>query len=138
MASSMSEFFENFCLENLVGKKPTGAAKCFASLLTAVPTAATKGTELAEATYTGYEKFEIPIAEWVASGNNPRVYKNKEAIKWKERTAGSDKIVAVALTDNATAKTGNALCWTEVTEFEVSATNKKPEVAVEALELKLK
>ncbi len=136
--SSMNKEMEIAALEHLLAIKTwTKPAAVFAGLLTAVPTAATKGTEFTEANYTGYTA-KIAVTEWEAiTGSNPAVITNKAAIKFGTRTALTSKVVAVGFSTEAGLAAGQALFWAKVTEFEVNATNKEPEIAAKALELKL-
>ncbi len=139
--SSMGKLIEIAALEHLLGFKTwTKPEKIFVSLLTAVPTAATTGAEYTEANYSTYVKVEIKpeAGEWEAiTGSNPAIITNKNAIKFATRSAGESAIKAVGFTDKAGAKEGTNLFWAKVTEFTVNATNKEPEIAAKALELKL-
>lgn len=136
--SSMSKEMEIAALEHLLAIKTwTKPAGVFAALLTAVPTAATKGTEFAEAEYGGYTK-KIAVTEWEAiTGSNPAIITNKAAIKFDARSSLTATVKAVGFSTESGLKKGEALFWAKVTEFEVNATNKEPEIAAKALEIKL-
>ncbi len=136
--SSMNKEMEIACLEHLLAIKTwTKPAAVFGALLTALPTAATKGTEFTEANYTGYTA-KIAVTEWEAiTGSNPAVITHKAAIKFGTRSAGESTIKAVGFTTEEALVKGQALFWAKVTEFTVNATNKEPEIAAKALEIKL-
>lgn len=137
--SSMSAYLEKALLEHATGRASFTMPTPFLALLTVVPTAASTGTTITEATYTGYARLSLSgTAGWNAtSGSAPAVIKNKALAQFAACTGGSSKIKAVALLDVVTVKTGNMLVWTEVAEFEVSTTATPAEAAAEAIEFSL-
>lgn len=132
--SSMSKYLEVKVLEHITEKKAYTAPTPWLALCTAVPTSASTGATISEATYTGYKRVKLSGAEWkAATEGTPSSIKNAALIKFAACTAGSSKILAVALCDAETV--GNMLTWTAITEFEVSTTATPAEAAAEAVEI---
>jgi len=132
--ASMSRYLEKNLLEHVTNKKAFTSPKAFLALCTVVPTSASTGSTISEATYTGYARVEVPAASWNAAVEGaPSTIKNSAIVKFAACTAGSSTIVAVALCDALTL--GNMLLWTAVTSFSISTVSTPAECAVEALEI---
>lgn len=132
--ASMSRYLEKNLLEHVTNKKAFTSPKTWLALCTVVPTSASTGSTITEATYTGYKRVEVPAASWQAAVEGaPSTIKNSAVVKFAACTAGTSKIVAVAFCDAETA--GNMLLWTAVTSFEISIVSTPAECAIEALEV---
>lgn len=134
--SSFSRYLEKKILEHITDKAAYTAPEPWLALCTEIPTSASTGSTIKEATYTGYKRVKVSGVAWNAAVEGaPSSIKNKEIVKFAACTGGSSKIVAVALCDAETL--GNMLAWTAVTEFEVSTTATPAEAAAEAIEITL-
>lgn len=137
--SSMSRYLEKALLEQVTKKAvaPT-ISEVYLALCTAVPTSSDTTLAGKEATYTGYARLKLEGAQWKAAVEGaPSKIVNESHIEFAACTAGSSKIVAVALCDNKVKETGHVLVWTAVTEFEVSTSATPVEAAAEAIEFTL-
>lgn len=135
--SSLSQYLEKALLEHITKRTALTAPAPWLALCTVIPTSTSTGSTITEASYTGYKRIKISESTgWnAATAATPSVIKTKAATVFPACTAGTSKVVAVALCDAETA--GNMLWWTAVTEFEVSTTATPPEAALEAIELQL-
>lgn len=128
-------------LNFLFGKEESLAkpAKVYLALLTVVPTNASTGATITEATgATGYERKEIPVANIKKAEEGATTIINTTAeTVFKAITAGSAKVVAWALCDSGETGKGNVICWGTATSTEISATQTPPTVATGSPELTL-
>lgn len=136
MAGSMSDYAENKLLDHLLGKTSfTMPANVYAALCTTVPTDASTGATLVEATYTGYARKQIAAGDLNAASAG--VVTNANPITFAACTAGSSTVVGVAIVDNATTGAGNVLAWSDVTSHVIDTSNTPATIAAGALSLTL-
>ena len=117
--ASKSDYLENKDLDHNLGKTaftmPTGL---YLALCTAVPTDASTGSSITEATYTGYARKQIAAADLNAAASGSSTTNVAEV--FAACTGGSSTIIGFALCDAATA--GNVLYWGTVTSIVISTT----------------
>lgn len=128
--ASKSDYLENKVLDHCLGKAAfTMPAAVYLALCTVVPTDASTGSTLTEATYTGYARKQVLATDLnAASGGSSS---NGAAITFAACTAGSSTIIGFALCDALTL--GNVLYWGTVTSKVIDTSNTPPTVAIGAL-----
>jgi hypothetical protein len=127
-----SDYLENKDLDHNLGKAsftmPTTVAL---ALCTVVPTDASTGATITEASYTGYARKVIAAAALTsASGGQSS---NSETLTFAACTAGSSTIIAYAICDNSTKGAGNVLYWGTSTSTVISTTQTPPNIAAAQL-----
>lgn len=133
-AGGKSDYLENKDLDHNLGKTsftmPTTVAL---ALCTTVPTDASTGATIVEATYTGYarKKVEASSLNAAASGKST----NSAELVFAACTAGSSTIIGWSLCDSSTTGAGNALYWGTVTSAVVSTTQTPASVPAGTLEI---
>lgn len=128
--SGFSQFQECVALAQAVGQSP--AATRYVALLTAVPTSASTGSTITEATYTGYARKTTASTDWAAPvAGTPSSIQNANPIIFAACTGGASTVVAFAICDAATA--GNVLAWGTLASTVVSPTNTPASFAAGAL-----
>lgn len=110
-------------------------AKVYLALLTVVPTNATLGSELTEASgATGYARKEVAAASIAAAEEAAKSkIKTSADVVFNAITAGSATVIAWALCDSATEKAGNVIMWGTCTSTVISSTQTPPTVEKEKL-----
>ena len=119
---SLSDYAENKVLDHVWGKAAfTYTTPLFLALLTVVPTDASTGATITEATYTGYARLSVAAADWAsaAAGANS----NANALTFAACTAGASTIVAIALLDSVTIGAGNIHWWTTTNSKVIDTSN---------------
>src|SRR5260221_6706225 len=99
--ASKSDYLENKVLDHCLGKTAfTMPATVYLALCTVVPSDASTGTTITEATYTGYARKQIAASDLnaAASGSSS----NANAITFAACTAGTSTIVGFAICDALT------------------------------------
>jgi hypothetical protein len=132
--TSKSNYLENKVLDHFDGKASTAlVTPIYLALCTVVPTDASTGATLTEASYTGYARKSVPASahNTAASGQ----VTNSEAITFANCTAGSSTIIAWALCDSATKGAGNILWWGTCTSTAISTTQTPATIVVGGLVL---
>lgn len=116
-----SNYLENKVLDHFDGKASTAlVTPVYLALCTVVPTDASIGLTLSEASYTGYARKAVPAAALSAASSGQVT--NTEAITFAACTAGSSTIIGWALCDNGTKNAGNVLWWGTCTSTVISTT----------------
>lgn len=109
MAGNLSAYSGNKILELLVGKTGFTTPTVYLALCTVVPTAASTGATITEASYTGYLRKATSGSDWgTASGQS---ITNVAAIQFDPCTAGSSAVIGWAAVDSGTTGAGNILFW---------------------------
>lgn len=129
--ASFSDYWENAVLDGTFGDPttPTITAPVYLALCTTVPTDASTGTTIVEATYTGYARKSVAAADMSAAASGSKT--NSNAITFAACTASSSTITGWALCDAATV--GNVLCWGTATSTVISTTQTPATIAVGGL-----
>jgi hypothetical protein len=130
--ASKADFLENKVLDHFLGKASfTLVTPIYMALCTAIPTDASTGATLVEATYTGYARKSIAAADLnaAAAGN----ITNLAAIIFAACTGGSSTIIGFALTDNPATGAGNVHYWGTTTSKLIDVSNTPPTVGVSGL-----
>jgi hypothetical protein len=128
--ASKSDYLENKNLDHNLGDgaftMPTTVAL---ALCTSVPTDASTGTTIVEATYTGYARKAVAAADLSAAASGSKT--NSNAITFDPCTASSSTVIGWALCDALTV--GNVLYWGTATSTVISTTQTPATVAVGGL-----
>ncbi len=128
--ASKSDYLENKVLDHCLGKVSfTMPAAVYLALTTVVPTDASTGSTLTEATYTGYARKKVAAADLNAAASGQTT--NANAITFAACTAGSSTIIGFALVDAST--NGNVLYWGTVTSKVIDTSNTPATVNAAAL-----
>lgn len=128
--ASKSDYLELKDLDHNLGKTAfTMPAAVYMALCTAVPTDASTGTTITEATYTGYARKQVAATDLNAASAGTTT--NANAITFAACTAGSSTIIGFALVDALTV--GNVLYWGTTTSKVIDTTSTPPTVAVSGL-----
>lgn len=136
MAGSISDYAENKLLDHLMGKTSfTMPAAVYAALCTSVPTDASTGATLAEATYTGYARKQVAAGDLNAAAAG--VMTNANPIVFNACTAGTSTIVGVAFCDASGTGAGNVLGWSDVPSHVIDTSNTPATIAAGALSISL-
>lgn len=133
--ASLSDYAENKILDHVNGKTSfTMPAAVYMALLTVLPTDASTGATLTEATYTGYARKAIAAADWNAAASG--IATNANAITFAACTGGSSTIIGFAIVDSASGA-GNVLYWGTITSKVIDTSNTPPSVAAGGLSISL-
>ncbi len=130
---SKSDATENAVLDHFLGKtnRAVSSGACYIALCTVVPTDASTGSSLTEATYTGYARKQVVAAEWNAAAAG--VSTNSAQQQFAACTAGASTIIGFALCDAASA--GNVLYWGTVTSKVIDTSNTPATIAAAGLNI---
>lgn len=132
--ASFSDYYETHVLDHVLGKTElTKVTPIFLALCTVVPTDASTGSTLTEATYTGYARKSVAAADWNAASAGQST--NGNAITFAACTGSSSTIIGWALCDAVTA--GNVIVWGTCTSTVISTTQTPATVAVGGLVVNL-
>jgi len=127
-----SDYLENKNLDHNLGDgaytMPTTVAL---ALCTSVPTDASTGATIVEATYTGYARLKVEAAQLSAAASGSKT--NSAELTFANCTAGSSTITAWALLDSSTIGAGNSLYWGTATSTVISTTQTPPSIAAAGL-----
>lgn len=126
----------------LVGKAETifkKPAKVYLALCTVVPTSASTGVTITEATgATGYARVEVPAASiHEAEEGETSLIKTTAELIFNNITAGEATIIGWALCDSSETNKGNSIAWGTATSTVISATQTPPTVASEKLKIEI-
>lgn len=132
MLAGKSNYLSNKILDHNLGDGAfTSPATVAIALCTAVPTAASTGATITEASYTGYARRVVAAAALSAAASQSKT--NSEALPFAECTAGSSTIIGYAVNDSSTKGAGNNLYWGSCTSTVISTTQTPPTVATGGL-----
>lgn len=134
LGASFSDYAELKIIDHVNGKTSfTMPATVAMALTTVVPTDASTGASITEATYTGYARKAIAAGDWnaAAAGNAT----NANAIIFAACTAGASTIIGFAICDSSTIGAGNILYWGTVTSKVIDTSNTPPTVAIGGLSI---
>lgn len=130
--ASFSDYLETRVLDHVLSDGAfTEPANIYMALCTSVPTDASTGATLAEATYTGYARLEILASDLSAASAGSKT--NSGALTFAACTSGASTITGFAITDSATTGEGNVICWGTTTSKVIDTSNTPPTVAASAL-----
>lgn len=135
-AASLSDAWELKILDHLTNKAANTSVTGYLALCTSVPTDASTGTTIVEATYTGYARVNVPAASWgAASGTTPAQSSNTTAVTFAACTGSTSTIIGWAYCDALTV--GNVIMWGTCTSTVISTTQTPATVAIGALVFQL-
>lgn len=114
-----SNYLANADVGHNLGKLAfTMPAAIYLALCTGTPSQASTGATLAEATYTGYARVQIPAAS--LSSATSGIITNSADIAFAACTGGSSTIVGWAICDASGTGAGNVLYYGSLGSFSVS------------------
>jgi len=120
MSGSLSEYAAEALLAHVVGKTSFTMPTTYVALCTTLPTSASTGATIVEATYTGYARVASAGAWGSPVAATPSTISNTSTLTFAACTGSSSVIVGCALLDSATTGAGNMLGWGSCTSFTVS------------------
>ena len=133
MSSSFSGYFEQAILGLITGKTSFSLPTCYVAATTVVPTAASTGATITEATYTGYARKSTSGSDWNSpSSSGPASVTNANAITFAACTGGTSTINSIALCDSGSTGAGNMLGWCGITSVVISVTQTPLTIAIGA------
>lgn len=128
--ASFSDYLENAVLDHIFGDGTlTVTAPVYLALCTTVPTDASTGSTIVEASYTGYARKSIAAADMSAASGGSKT--NSNAITFAACTSGTSTVIGWAVCDASTA--GNVLAWGTCTSTVISTTQTPATVAIGGL-----
>ena len=128
--ASKSDYLENVILDhNMSDGAFAEPLNIYMALCTVIPTDASTGTSITEATYTGYARKEVLATDLSAAASGSKT--NSAAITFAACTAGTSTIIGFAITDALTL--GNIIYWGTTTSKVIDVNNTPPTVAVSGL-----
>jgi hypothetical protein len=126
--ASKSDYLENKNLDHNLGKSaftmPTTVAL---ALCTVVPTDASTGSSITEASYTGYARKVVAASDLNAAASGQST--NANVLTFAACTSGSSTVIGAALCDSSTTGAGNVLYWFTATSTVVSTTQTPATIA---------
>lgn len=130
--ASYSDYAENKIQDHVWGKAAwTMPATVAVALCTVVPTDASTGATITEASYTGYTRVVVAAANVAAASGGSS--SNSAQLTGGACTASSSTIIGYAVLDSSTIGAGNSLMWGTCASTVVSTTQTPPTIAVGAL-----
>lgn len=135
--ASFSDESEVAVLEHKVGKTTDSlVTPIYLALCTVVPTDASTGTSITEASYTGYARKSVAGSDWASAvSGSPSSIANTNALTFAACTGGTSTIIGWALCTAATL--GKVIMWGTCTSTVISTTQTPATVAVGLLSLTL-
>lgn len=127
--ASFSDYLENKVLDHVFGDGAYTSPTAYVALCTAVPTDASTGTTIVEATYTGYARLIINAADMSAAASGSKT--NSAALTFAACTAGASTIIGFAVCDALTV--GNVLAWGTITSKVIDTSNTPATIQAGAL-----
>lgn len=128
--ASFSDYWENAILDATFGDPDvTITPPVYLALCTTVPTDASTGSTIVEASYTGYARKSIAAADMSAAASGSKT--NSNAITFAACTAGTSTVIGWAICDASTV--GNVLVWGTCTSTVISTTQTPATVAIGGL-----
>jgi hypothetical protein len=133
LLSGKSNYLSNKDLNHNFGKGAfTMPATVAIVLLTVVPTAASTGSSVTEAAYTGWARFKLEAAS--LNESTAQKLTNSAKLELAGCTGSSSTIVGFIIADSTVAASGNSLYWGTTASTVISTTQTPPTIAVNALE----
>lgn len=129
--ASKSDYAELKVLDHMFNDGTFTAVTLYMALCTVIPTDASTGSSITEATYTGYARKIINASDMSAASAGSKT--NSAAITFDACTAGSSTIIGFALVDNATTGLGNIHYWGTTTSKVIDTSNTPPTIAIGGL-----
>ena len=129
--ASKSDYAENKILDHMFNDGTFTAVAAYMALCTVIPTDASTGVTITEATYTGYARLAIAAADMSAAASGSKT--NSAALTFAACTAGSSTIVGFAICDSPTTGAGNIHYWGTTTSKVIDTSNTPPTIAVSGL-----
>lgn len=130
--ASKSDYLENKDLDHNLGDGSfTMPSTVALALCTTIPTDASTGATIVEATYTGYARLVIAAADLSAAASGSKT--NSNALTFAACTSGSSTIIGFAICDSSTTGAGNVLYWGTCTSTVISTTQTPATVAIGGL-----
>lgn len=130
--ASKSDYLENAILDHVMSDGAFAEpANIYMALTTVIPTDASTGATLTEATYTGYARLEILATALSAASSGSKT--NSAELTFADCTAGSSTIVGFAICDSGTTGAGNVLYWGTTTSKVIDTSNQPATIAIGGL-----
>lgn len=129
--ASKSDYMELKVLDHAFNDGTFTAATVYLALCTTIPTDASLGTNIVEATYTGYARLIINASDMSAAASGSKT--NSAALTFAACTAGSSTIVGFAICDNSGTGAGNIHYWGTTTSKVIDTSNTPPTIAIGGL-----
>jgi hypothetical protein len=130
--ASKSDYLENKILDHCLGKTaftmPTTVAM---ALCTVVPTDASTGASITEATYTGYARKAIAGADLNAASSGTST--NANAIIFNACSGSTSTIIGFAICDSSSTGAGNVLYWGTTSSKVIDINNTPATIAISGL-----
>lgn len=118
--ASKSDYLENKVLDHCLGDGSfTMPSNVYLALCTVVPTDASTGSSITEASYTGYARKQIAASDLSAASSGSKT--NSNDIVFAACTGGSSTVIGFAICDASTS--GNVLYWGTVTSKVIDTSN---------------
>lgn len=137
MSGSYSEYAASAILAHSVGKTSWTMPTTYIALCTTLPTSASTGATIVEATYTGYARIATS-GDWGSpTSATPCTIFNSSAITFAACTGSTSTIVGFAIVDSVTTGAGNVIAWGSCTSTVISTTQTPATFAINALEATL-
>ena len=131
---SFGDYWEKKVLDHIFNKAAYTAPTIYVALSTADPT--DTGSGLAEPSGNGYARKATAASDWnAATGTNPTVTDNANALTFNEASGSWGTITHFALMDAATA--GNLLAYGALTTPKAISAGDTPQFAVGDLDVQL-
>src|ERR1019366_1044500 len=111
MSGTLSQYAEAKVLEHSVGKTSWTMPTTYLALCTTLPTSASTGATIVEATYTGYVRLALSGDFASATLGAPSTIFNSSALIQAACTAGGSTIVGWAICDASGTGAGNMIWW---------------------------
>lgn len=137
MSGSFSEYAAGKILQHALGVSAWSIPTVYLALCTVVPTSASTGATITEATYTGYARVALAGTWGSVITATPCTLSNSVTVTFPACTGGTSTIVGYAILDGSTLGAGNIIGWGSVTSTVVSTTNTPATFAISALEVEL-
>jgi hypothetical protein len=137
VSGSASEYLETALLAHIVGKTSYTMPTVCVALCTTVPTSASTGATIVEATYTGYARLATSGDWGTATAGTPSTIFNSTALTFAACTGSTSTIVGFAGCDATGTGAGNMLWWGSCSSTVISTTQTPATFAINALELTL-
>lgn len=131
--ASFSDYLENKLLDHVFNDSAYTAPSPYLALCTAVPTDASTGSTITEASYTGYARLAIAGSDMSAASSGSKT--NSATLTFAACTASSSTIIGWAICDASTV--GNMLVWGTATSTVISTTQTPATVAASGLTVTL-
>jgi len=123
VSGSFSEYAASKILYHALGISLWSLPTTYIALLTVVPTSASTGATITEATYTGYVRLATSGVWGSVVPGTPCTISNSSTVTFPACTAGSSTVVAYAILDSITVGAGDVIGWGTLPSTTISTTN---------------